>query len=273
MKVGSLTGDRHDTVADWWTSLLKCSASWSLNMMEEAEQLYTDIDNLPVQYQESDDPSYVALLAAHTTHRVLLSGDKNTATTMCDHASEFVEEAVRYFIQHGDSEDAAMKNLLILALDWQFCTRTILWENSTNPIRCSDSALEGFQRDLHSLRRLGEVVPWLQNRLYLQEATIRLMAGASPGKTQQMLDRSTVARTNKRGIMCGKEREVYSGEREQAMALLMACRHLPSQLLASPGERSGMLTQAARMLDKVGDKRRLEEVNTIMKTISSSCTA
>ena len=79
----------------------------------------------------------------------------------------------------------------------------------------------------------------LSPRLYLQEATIRLMAGASPGKTQQMLDRSAVAKTNKRGIMCGKEREVYSGEREQAMALLMACRHLPTQLLASPGERSG----------------------------------
>jgi len=102
---------------------------------------------------------------------------------------------------------------------------------------------------------------------------MRVMAGANPGKTQHLLDRSAVARTNKRGIMCGKEREVYSGEREQAMALLMACRHLPTQLLASPGERSGMLTQAARMLDKVGDKRRLEECNTIMKTISSNCTA
>merc|ERR1719312_2242942 len=78
MKMCSLTGDRHDMVADWWSSLLKCSASWSLNMMVEAEQLYTDIDNLPLQYQESDDPSYVALLAAHTTHRVLLSGDTNT---------------------------------------------------------------------------------------------------------------------------------------------------------------------------------------------------
>ena len=137
----------------------------------------------------------------------------------------------------------------------------------------------------------------LYPRLYLQEATMRVMARANPGKTQHLLDRSAVARTNKRGIMCGKEREVYSGEREQAMALLVACRHLPTQLLASPGERSGkdedddddddfkddniiilyhgagMLTQAARMLDKVGDKRRLEECNTIMKTISSNCTA
>jgi len=274
--VGSLTGDRHDSVADWWTSLLKCTANWSLNKMDEAEQSYSDIDCLPLPYQECEDPSYVALLAAQTTHRVVLSEDRETAPTMCDHASEFVDEAVRYFVQHGDTDDAAMKNLLILALDWQLGSRTILWENSkstTASARCSNSALQGFQRDLHSLRRLAELVPWLQNRLYLHEATIRLMAGASPGKTQLLLDRSALTKPNRRGLMCGKEREVYSGEREQAMALVMACRHLPTQLLASPGERSGMLTQAARMLDKLGDKRRLEECNTMMKTLSSNCTA
>ena len=49
--VGSLTGDRHDSVADWWTSLLRCAASWSLNKMEEAEQTYSDIDCLPLLYQ------------------------------------------------------------------------------------------------------------------------------------------------------------------------------------------------------------------------------
>ena len=49
--VGSLTGDRYDEVADWWTAVLKCSALWSTNKMEEAEQLYVDIDNLPLEYQ------------------------------------------------------------------------------------------------------------------------------------------------------------------------------------------------------------------------------
>merc|ERR1712014_131877 len=68
------------------------------------------------------------------------------------------------------------------------------------------------------------------------------------------------------GLVCGKERDAFGGEREQAMAMVMACRHLPTQMMASPGERSGMLTQAARMLDKVGDRRRLEEVNSLMKT-------
>ena len=76
-------------------------------------------------------------------------------------------------------------------------------------------------------------------RIFLQEATLRLMAGASPARTQQLLDKSSSSQTIRtRSLMC-REREVYSGEREQAVALMMACRHLPPQLLSSPGERAG----------------------------------
>jgi len=278
MMVCSLTTDRIDEVADWWVSMLRCAANWSLNKMEEAEKTYSDIDSLPLLYQETDNPAYVALLASQTTYRAVLSGDFETTPTMCHHASEFIDEAVRYFAQNGDSEDLALKNLLVLALDWQFGSRTILWESnkSGNATRCSENALQGFQQDLHSLRRLTELIPWLQNRVYLHEATLRLMAGASPGKTQQLLERSATyssCKNAKRGVglVCGKERDAFGGEREQAMAMVMACRHLPTQMMASPGERSGMLTQAARMLDKVGDRRRLEEVNNLMKTLGSKC--
>ena len=48
--------------------------------------------------QESCDPTYVALLAAHTTHRAVLAGDSIKAPALCDHTSDFVEEAVRYII-------------------------------------------------------------------------------------------------------------------------------------------------------------------------------
>ena len=43
------------------------------------------------------------------------------------------------------------------------------------------------------------------------------------------------------GLVCigGKEEGDYRGEREHALAVMLACRHLPSQLLASPGERTG----------------------------------
>ena len=49
--LGSLTGDRHDPVADWWTSLLSCSAHWSLDNVTDAELTFSDIDQLPALYQ------------------------------------------------------------------------------------------------------------------------------------------------------------------------------------------------------------------------------
>jgi len=160
-----------------------------------------------------------------------------------------------------------------LTLDWQFSSRTLLWQNS-NPedySRASEERLDGFQKDLNSLRRLAEVVTWLQNRIFLQEATLRLMAGASPARTQQLLDKSSSSQTIRtRSLMC-REREVYSGEREQAVALMMACRHLPPQLLSSPGERAGMLTEAAVMLERLGDLSKLEECKSLMAKLSSNC--
>ena len=62
---------------------------------------------------------------------------------------------------------------------------------------------------------------------------------------------------------------------------VLACKHLPTELLATPGERAGMLTQvrfkkilflsksieiifqAAAMLEGLGDKKRLAEVKKI----------
>ena len=53
LKVGCLTGDRQDEEAEWWTALLRCGALWCANKMSEAQQTYSEIDRLPVQYQVS----------------------------------------------------------------------------------------------------------------------------------------------------------------------------------------------------------------------------
>ena len=128
-------------------------------------------------------------------------------------------------------------------------------------------------------------------RLFLQEATLRLMAGASPSRTQELLEKSSSSHTMRtRSLVCraGREREVYSGEREHALALMMASRHLPTQLLASPAERAGqsvsqvgprterstclgMLTEAAAMLSRLGDEKMVEECNNLMAKLSSNC--
>ena len=128
------------------------------------------------------------------------------------------------------------------------------------------------------------------------------MAGAAPGKTQQLLDKSLIQRNSARGLICIKgkfivtyglwkcytlcsinwdrlfifclhfidDKYVVTGEREHATALYMACKHLPPQLLSSPGERNGMLTEAARTLEKIGDKRSVDECYKLMKSLGTS---
>lgn len=60
------------------------------------------------------------------------------------------------------------------------------------------------------------------------------------------------------------------GEREHANALYLACRHLPTPLLSTPGERAGMLAEAAKTLEKIGDKKKLLECYQLMKSIGGS---
>ena len=105
----------------------------------------------------------------------------------------------------------------------------------------------------------------------LREATLRMLAGAAPGRTQQLLDASLMQKTQSRGILCkDTKNQTATGEREHAEALYLACKHLPPQLLSVPGERAGMLTEAARTLEKIGDKRGLEDCYRLMKNVGSS---
>lgn len=73
-------------------------------------------------------------------------------------------------------------------------------------------------------------------------------------------------------IFCciGKGIDDCGGEAERAEALYVACKHLPGPLLASPGERAGMLSEAAKTLERLGHKKRLHDCYNLMKKIGSS---
>ena len=74
-------------------------------------------------------------------------------------------------------------------------------------------------------------------------------------------------------VSLSDEKVETSGEREHAAALYLACRHLPPQLLSTPGERAGMLSEAAKTLEKIGDKKRLEECYRLMRSMGTSVQA
>jgi sterol regulatory element-binding transcription factor 1 len=97
------------------------------------------------------------------------------------------------------------------------------------------------------------------------------MAGSSPIITQQLLDRSLRQRNPKSSIICaGKDRRnCYENDRERAFSLYVACKHLPQACLSSPGERAGMLQEAAKTLEKIGDKKRLKECYVLMRSLGN----
>jgi len=273
-RTGSLISDRDDPLCEWWVSVLGCVSHWNSNNMAEANNLYTSIDALPLLYQECDDPVFVSLLAAHTTFRTVLDGDYEEGFSMCEHTSEFIEEAIRFYLERGDPKDVVVQNILVLSLDWLFQARTTLWQKlGPRGIEGSSRAdLDGLQRDLRSLRQLVDITPWVQDRLNLAEGVLRLVARAAPGRTQHLLEYTGIRNASRPGLVCmgGRGEGVgYLGELEHAQALVMASQHLPVQLLQHPGERAGMLTEAARLLDKLGDKRRCIEVTNLLKTVST----
>lgn len=132
-------------------------------------------------------------------------------------------------------------------------------------------------------------------RIYLYEAVSRLMAGAAPGHTQELLDRSfheQYRRNNRSTFHCGsgnKETQddnanetvnkrrfgqnapvTIDGERERANAMYVACKYLPNPLLCLPGERAGLLAEAAKTLKKIGNRKKLNDCYHLMKSFRTT---
>lgn len=265
-----------DEVAHWWTSILAVACYWLLGEESSAERLHKHIENLPELLLSSSDPLPKAVKAAYTARNTyLINGAKvpqKIILRQCEIASQLLEDSLNYSSCKQQNGLGLMAQLLIC--DWLLETRLSLWEDSADsdsfskPV--SNCILTAFQKDLLSLRTLTQHVPSALPRVFLYEATARMMAGAAPGRTQQLLDRSLRQRYSKSSIMiCAKDKnqQEVGGERQHATALYMACRHLPGQLLSSPGERAGMLAEAAKTLERIGDKKKLRDCYKLMKTI------
>lgn len=140
----------------------------------------------------------------------------------------------------------------------------------------------------------------VKSRIYLYEAVSRLMAGAAPVQTQQLLDRSVheqYRRNTRSTFSCGGSNgnhnnntinaandrtdsltrkkcatvteTIMDGERERATAIYVACKYLPTPLLCLPGERAGMLAEAAKTLKKIGNQKKLQDCYQLMKSFDT----
>jgi len=282
-----LVTDCQDDVSKWWSAVVSSSARVMLGDDDGDTVVACD----PGWREASVHGLGSAVQACLAAHR--LAGQASTSVTVtaervhaCDVSTDRLEDVTENLLRRQEKqveplddksacEIAVFKNVLLMCCDRQLRARTTVWQNLMNEQIVPSSFLTGCQRDLNSLRRVADGLNWARPKVYLHEATIRMMTGAAPAKTQQLLDKSLIQKSSARGLICVKDDKklVVAGEREHALALYMACKYLPPQLLASPGERKGMLIEASTLLEKIGDKKSLDACSKLMRSFGASVSA
>ncbi|XP_054036258.1 sterol regulatory element-binding protein 1 [Dryobates pubescens] len=266
-----------DPVSKWWASIIGTVIHWLQGDEEGAERLYPLVETMPRALQSSDKPLPRAALHSFQAIRAMLSKQDGSQASLshCEKASACLRESLELGSPPRGTIDKAVQFLLC---DLLLVTRTNLWQQQMTVsqqrsclYQASAVELRGFQQDLSSLRRLAQTLRPAMHRVFLHEATARLMARASPTRTHQLLDRS-LRRRGVQGSKTAGEPESHPTPRENAEALLLACCYLPPSFLSGPGQRVGMLAEAARTLERLGDKRTLHDCQQMIINLASGTT-
>uniref|UniRef100_A0A667X2H9 Sterol regulatory element-binding protein 2 n=1 Tax=Myripristis murdjan TaxID=586833 RepID=A0A667X2H9_9TELE len=277
-----------DPVSRWWALVLKAAVHWLQgddvmvkSLLAEAERMPRALHTLDMDKNDINHPRCFShplpkavLLLCKAVQMSLspLKGEGALAClSHCDRASSYLRSSIS--VPLAQSGNWLNKGVELLVCDLLLTLRTSLWQRGSGsngePGPAPGSQLAGFQRDLSALRRLGQCYRQAQHKVFLHETTVRLMAGASPTRTHQLLEHSLRRRTHSSYTAEG---ECILGERERAHAILLACRHLPMPLLTPPGHRARLLAEAKRTLERVGDRRSLQDCQQILLRLGGGTT-
>uniref|UniRef100_F7DVG0 Sterol regulatory element-binding protein 1 n=1 Tax=Ornithorhynchus anatinus TaxID=9258 RepID=F7DVG0_ORNAN len=234
LSIGPSSSAGADQVAKWWASLVTVVIHWLQRDEEAAGRLYSLVEHMPKTLQASEKPLPWAALHSFRAVRALLAKDGGPASLAhCDKASGYLRESLT--VATSPAHSHIDKAVQLLLCDLLLVTRTSLWRQPA-----AAAAARGAAPGL----RAPGLAP---GAVFVHEATARLMAGASPTRTHQLLDRSLRRRAAPTHKGAG-ELEARPTEREHAEALLLACCYLPPSFLS-----------AARTLEKLGDRRLLQD--------------
>lgn len=250
-----------DLVCRWWATAVTMAISWLQGDDAAVRSHFTQLERIPKALEVTESPLVKAVSHACRALHASLPGKadgQQTSFCHCERASGHLWNSLNV---SGAAPEPGLSHVFqLLTCDLLLSLRTTLWQKQASASQAlgetyhaSGTELAGFQRDLGSLRRLAHNFRPAYRKVFLHEATVRLMAGASPTRTHQLLEHS-LRRRSPQGTKHG-DVDTWPGQRERATAILLACRHLPLSFLSSPGQRAVLLAEAARTLEKVGDRR------------------
>ncbi|KAL2100975.1 hypothetical protein ACEWY4_002736 [Coilia grayii] len=265
-----------DPVCRWWVLVLKAAVHWLQGDDAAVRSLLSEAERVPRALHTLDHPLPKAVQQLCKAVQVSLSPQKGegmgACLAHCERSSAYLHASIS--VQLAQSATWLNKGVELLVCDLLLTLRTNLWQRGGGSNGESGPALgsqlAGFQRDLSSLRKLGQCYRQAQHKVFLHETTVRLMAGASPTRTHQLLEHSLRRRTHNSGHAA--EGDCMLGERERAHAILLACRHLPLPLLTPPGHRARLLAEAKRTLERVGDRRSVQDCQQILLRLGGGTT-
>ncbi|XP_011601844.2 sterol regulatory element-binding protein 2 isoform X1 [Takifugu rubripes] len=259
-----------DPVSRWWALVLKATVHWLQGEDAVVRSLLAEAERMPRALHTLEHPLPKAVLLLCKAVQLSLSPLKGegaiSCLSHCDRASSYMSSSVA--IPLTQSGNWLNKGVELLVCDLLLTLRTSIWQRGSSsngePGPAHGSQLAGFQRDLSALRKVTQCYRQAQHKVFLHETTVRLMAGASPTRTHQLLEHNLRRRTH--------NSYAAEGERERAHAILLACRHLPMPLLTPPGHRARLLAEAKRTLERVGDRRSLQDCQQILLRLSGGTT-
>lgn len=272
-----------DPVCRWWMLVLKAAVHWLQGDDAAVRSLLAECERVPRALHTLDHPLPKAVQQLCKAVQVSLSPVKGDASSgggggvtvclaHCERSSAYLRASIS--IQLSQPASWLNKEVELLVCDLLLTLRTNLWQragvSNGDSTPSLGSQLAGFQRDLSSLRRLAQCYRQAQHKVFLHETTVRLMAGASPTRTHQLLEHSLRRRTNNSGQAA--DGDCVLGERERAHAILLACRHLPLPLLTPPGHRARLLAEAKRTLERMGDRRSVQDCQQVLLRLGGGTT-
>uniref|UniRef100_A0A669Q4K2 Sterol regulatory element-binding protein 2 n=1 Tax=Phasianus colchicus TaxID=9054 RepID=A0A669Q4K2_PHACC len=261
-----------DVVCRWWSAAVAMAIGWLRGDDTAVRSRFSEVERLPKSLEMNALVKATFHLCKAMQASLSSKADgQQSSLGHCERASSHLWNSLN--MSSGASSTPLSNVIQLLACDLLLSLRTSLWQKQASSSQAlgetyhaSPSELTGFQRDLGSLRKLAHSFRPAYRKVFLHEATVRLMAGASPTRTHQLLEHSLRRRTtqsSKQG-----ELDTLPGQRERATAILLACRHLPLSFLSSPSQRAVLLAEAARTLEKVGDKRSCNDCQQMIVKLS-----